>query len=954
MIVRIDGGADDIEIYLVHGKKAGRDYTRDQLDTRVELVGDLQHVTDVYKSIPGGDDKERYYHITLGFKELDTPVELMQLAVNSLLKEIFGAAYRPEEYAVYAEAHIPKILSYVHSQTGDPVSRFPHVHVIIPKINLLDGSYLNIFGKVDFVERYLDAWQEGFNNEFSLASPKKNRRANFGGKSELISRVKKEYFDIDGYVEKRKKLVSEILAQVIERDIVTVEAFQSLLKEYGSTQERNSKKAESDRYQHIVPHGEKTGFNLTDKEFRHDFITLTTAEKLERIKEGLRKKDEDWYKKRTDPEYIVATKKEWREVMARRMKYINSGNKKLHARFSNATYVEKVAILNEIESKFYQQFAGNEGLYGITADESRAAAFGIANRYLRDAGSNKQSDGRAIAVDEQAIRANVENIRVFADPYALELGKSRRQGYRTGESRSGPEKRRIDSEFRQLKGKGLSDDYAAAIAAFSAAVRETKGHVGEVGAVDRSLELAARTHRANLADASEAAGYRDRRHGRGTERAAPSAGLQNSVVDRLIREDNEQRERPRFENEMGVIKRELSAALLLARLSYSHGVNPDDHPISTGADGADRIQFGQQKLNVSDFLTRALRIPYKEAAPILRAAYAHQLGDAALERAQRWSPALFDAYKTWGDENYRRWRGAIDELDLRKKTELASINQDGTARRWRLHEKPMNYLQRRAHRSLIRVETAAALMRKVAEFERERDAINERYPRGDQDKRLAFLREWSQAGNGEALLLLRAELAARSNEPVAVNKASQRIEAVPGQKPAAVMFTDLDYQVLQSGDVIYKLDGVDAFRDATHHVDVLREGDDLAVEIALRLALQKFNGSLQLHGDSEFQRSCVRIAVARGLRVANWGSAELEQYESELRLQQRKPGGKYGAGLSSGAPSVTEKPVPDAVKKLQEVHRQRFAVEPKPKPADSLPGTPEPDGLDGEPDHRPD
>ncbi|MBS4628668.1 relaxase, partial [Klebsiella pneumoniae] len=42
MIVRYGGGNDGIVDYLINGRKAERQYTRDELDYRVVLDGDLQ------------------------------------------------------------------------------------------------------------------------------------------------------------------------------------------------------------------------------------------------------------------------------------------------------------------------------------------------------------------------------------------------------------------------------------------------------------------------------------------------------------------------------------------------------------------------------------------------------------------------------------------------------------------------------------------------------------------------------------------------------------------------------------------------------------------------------------------------------------------------------------------------------------------------------------------------
>lgn len=51
MIVRYGGGNDGIVDYLINGRKAERQYTRDELDHRVVLDGDLQTTDKIIDSI---------------------------------------------------------------------------------------------------------------------------------------------------------------------------------------------------------------------------------------------------------------------------------------------------------------------------------------------------------------------------------------------------------------------------------------------------------------------------------------------------------------------------------------------------------------------------------------------------------------------------------------------------------------------------------------------------------------------------------------------------------------------------------------------------------------------------------------------------------------------------------------------------------------------------------------
>jgi hypothetical protein len=78
------------------------------------------------------------------------------------------------------------------------------------------------------------------------------------------------------------------------------------------------------------------------------------------------------------------------------------------------------------------------------------------------------------------------------------------------------------------------------------------------------------------------------------------------------------------------IKKELDPSRLLANVSRTHGVVFDKYEVTKGKDGSDCIRVGRRKLNVSDFLTQELHLPWGEAALILKQSYAEQVGSAVL------------------------------------------------------------------------------------------------------------------------------------------------------------------------------------------------------------------------------------------------------------------------------------------------------------------------------------
>jgi hypothetical protein len=169
MLLRISGSVEGIRKYLETGQMQGREKTREELDERVILAGSLDLLDAVITQKQGKGD--RYLHITLSFLEDHIPAETLEEIMERFERFAF-TAFKREEYFYYAEAHLPRMKTQIDKRTGKAITRKPHIHIVIPKVNLLSGRYLEPFGRVTLNIHYLDAWQEEINREFGLASPK--------------------------------------------------------------------------------------------------------------------------------------------------------------------------------------------------------------------------------------------------------------------------------------------------------------------------------------------------------------------------------------------------------------------------------------------------------------------------------------------------------------------------------------------------------------------------------------------------------------------------------------------------------------------------------------------------------------------------------------------------------------------------------------------------------------
>ncbi|EHL8548717.1 relaxase, partial [Salmonella enterica] len=112
MIIRVRGYNDGFGEYLRTGKKQGTTLHRDELDKRLILHGDLGITEQVVNAMPDNGD-DRYLHITLGFKEDYISNELLKTVIDDFRTQLFNA-YDEDEYAFYAEAHLPKIKSVLN------------------------------------------------------------------------------------------------------------------------------------------------------------------------------------------------------------------------------------------------------------------------------------------------------------------------------------------------------------------------------------------------------------------------------------------------------------------------------------------------------------------------------------------------------------------------------------------------------------------------------------------------------------------------------------------------------------------------------------------------------------------------------------------------------------------------------------------------------------------------
>jgi hypothetical protein len=392
VLIRVSGRHDGVKQYLEEGRKVGRDLDRDDLDERVVLAGDLDLTDAVIQSINAAPGVERYLSVTLSFKEDYVDRQTLFQIVRDF--ERFALhAYRPDEYSFYAEAHLPRIKSYVDQATGELIERKPHIHIVIPRWNLLAEKHLEPLGYVRSNLSFIDAFQEHVNAQYGLASPKDNRRTLLTDASEMISRYRGDLFRANS-----RELKEQILDAVLDRQIENHADFMALLREHGAVRIRNA--GRDNAYPNVKPAGTDRGVNLKDYVFTPEFIALPTAEKLQALSAAAADQYEAGVASRRTPEHITAVLNEWYATRAREVKYLNSGSRQ-YQRYQESSPHDRELMLADLERGFYAQHLkayhdrADDSLPGLARDlqrDGRAFEFGAQPSDALDGPGARETD----------------------------------------------------------------------------------------------------------------------------------------------------------------------------------------------------------------------------------------------------------------------------------------------------------------------------------------------------------------------------------------------------------------------------------------------------------------------------------------------------------------------------------------------------------------------------------
>lgn len=585
MIVEIGGGNSGIAEYLEKGLKQGRIFSRDELDHRVVLDGDLELTNKIINSIED-NGQERYLHITLSFREDDISNDLLQ-SVTAEYKSLLMSAYNDDEYNFYAEAHLPKIQSIEDSKTGKMIERKPHIHIVIPERNLLTGNKLLPTGYTDTVNvkniPYLDSIQEYINYKYNLESPKDFMREGGHHSANVLSRIKGDFFG-----EKQSKFKAQLVDEISSGKINTLESFQRRLSDFGEVKIRNKGKA--NQYFAVKLAEDKKFTNLNHPVFSEKAIVTKALPKA-------------------DIDTIQVRLSEWQNRVSKEIKFVDFATPTFRQKYAKADLDEKAQLLIEREQTYERKHRQGSSL-DRTNRRKRNHQSNVAHLNSRQ---SKSITRAAVGVSSMQSGVMVRGATQRGTRTQSLLSENELNHLRNGKPSIDPSLRRNDSSRRRGNARGRIDvKPPISSRSFNQITSGVPKQSYQKNIFDKSIE--SRSYITPFEHYLETVGNTVR-----IVKFSDSNALSHLAYQTLDSQAK-QAEMAQYAE----IRRNIDPAVFLNQLEKIYAVDPKNHKISYAKDGSPRFNVGKRNLNASDFLTKHLNLQWQEARSVLEFCYANQ------------------------------------------------------------------------------------------------------------------------------------------------------------------------------------------------------------------------------------------------------------------------------------------------------------------------------------------
>ena len=585
MIVEIGGGNSGIAEYLEKGLKQGRIFSRDELDHRVVLDGDLELTNKIINSIED-NGQERYLHITLSFREDDISNDLLQ-SVTAEYKSLLMSAYNDDEYNFYAEAHLPKIQSIEDSKTGKMIERKPHIHIVIPERNLLTGNKLLPTGYTDTVNvkniPYLDSIQEYINYKYNLESPKDFMREGGHHSANVLSRIKGDFFG-----EKQSQFKAQLVDEISSGKINTLESFQRRLSDFGEVKIRN--KGKPNQYFAVKLPEDKKFTNLNHPVFSEKAIVTKALPKA-------------------DIDTIQVRLSEWQNRVSKEIKFVDFATPAFRQKYAKADLDEKAQLLIEREQTYERKHRQSSSLERA----SRRQRNHQSNASNTNSRQSKSIARASIGLSSVQGGVVVRGATQRGTRTQSLLSENELNHLRNGEPSINSSLRRNDSSRRRGNARGRID---------------VKPPISSRSFNQIALGVPKQSYQKNIFDKS----IESRPYITPFEHYLDTVGntvrivkfSDSNALSHLVYKTLDSQVKQAEMAQYAEIRRNIEPVAFLNQLEKIYAVDPKNHKISYAKDGSPRFNVGKRNLNASDFLTKHLNLQWQEAKSVLEFCYANQ------------------------------------------------------------------------------------------------------------------------------------------------------------------------------------------------------------------------------------------------------------------------------------------------------------------------------------------
>ena len=545
---------------------------------------------------------------------------------------------------------------------------------------------------------------------------------------------------------------------------------------------------------------------------------------------------------------MAATLKEWHATKARENRYLHTGSKFYREQYLPADAETRLQLLNEIERKHhgFTSTIANNNRNKITTPRNRVPEL-----------PTRDMDG--IQRRSEMLLRGDDGLYV----YEVHEGEPDRLGVRQADEHGG-------------NGNNGANDSTEQNAATSANRGDSTGsgsnNLSQSDGRPRGLAADGIDHRKSVFQPS-------------------------SVIDRFVAEQRDRYEQAEDKERYAEIKKHLDCTQLLNNLSHSHGLNPSVYEVTQAKDGTPRVKAGSRQLTPSDFLTKELGLPWKEAAPILRKSYELQIGSKITKprSTKAVSMPLWKEFKAERD---------LTGTELKKRLNIfastAKATRAALAEKLKANQKQalsgMAGDARNAQYSLLKIQAAIAKAELNAMLSERRLALRDCIQPSQADAWRIFLQQQVKNGNLEALAeLKKIDDTAYEKQIYAatigtVNLEDEGAQIKPPRPPRAdeaKILSQLVQVLGKNKEITYQLHGRNILQDLGRRLAILDENSEEAIVAGLLIAREKFGNNLTLTGSPDFQQRAVEIAVAQRI-IVKFADPQLEAMRQQLTAENRQ------------------------------------------------------------------